>query len=139
MVSGQGGNRGPRSSAAVVTVELVVAMGILVSVMLPLGYSIIVEQRLVRSYYFRALALELVDGEMEVLMAGEWRAYSPGRQPYPAPTHAATNLPPGQLVLTIEPKELRLEWQPAKPGNGGVVTRVARLPAPAHPQAEEEK
>ena len=51
--------------------EMVVAMAILVVAVLPLAYSIISEQRLLRTYYQRAVAMEIVDGEMEALVAGE--------------------------------------------------------------------
>jgi hypothetical protein len=117
----------PRRAAGFVTLELVVAIGILSAVMLPLAYSIVQEQRLARSYYFRAVAIEIVDGEMETLVAGEWKAFHKGRQLYPVKAGAATNLPPGQFVLTLEAERIRLEWQPQKHRVGGAVVREIKL------------
>jgi hypothetical protein len=54
--------------------------------------------------------MEIVDGEIEVLAAGEWRAYHSGTQEYKASAGAATNLPAGKFLLTIRDRQLRLEW-----------------------------
>ena len=121
----------------IATIELVVAMGILASVMLPLAFSFVQEQRLARAYYFRAVAMEIVDGEMEVLLAGEWRAYPKGQHTYTVRAGAAKNLPPGQFILAIEDTQVRLEWRPGKVGQGGTVTRVAALAA--EPQQKERE
>jgi hypothetical protein len=66
-----------RRSAALMT-ELVVAMAILMFALLPLAYSIVGEKRLARATYQRAVAMEIVDGELEVLAAGGWHAFSIG-------------------------------------------------------------
>ena len=108
-------------------VELLVAMALLVGVLFPLAYSFSAERRLARSSYQRAVAMEIVDGEMEVLMAGEWRGFSPGTHDYRVHAGAATNLPPGRFILTVEPGKLRLRWQPALKDRGGPVTREAML------------
>jgi hypothetical protein len=108
-------------------VELLVAMALLVGVLFPLAYSFSAERRLVRSYYQRAVAMEIVDGEMEVLMAGEWRRFSPGTHDYRVQAGAATNLPPGKFILTVEPGKLRLRWQPALKDRGGPVSREAMI------------
>jgi hypothetical protein len=117
-------------SAGFMTIELVVAMGILASVMLPVAFSVVQEQRVARAYYFRAVAMEIVDGEMERLLAGAWRTLPKGTQKYTVTAESARNLPAtSQFVLARDENEIRLEWQPGKPGQGGVVSRVARLPA----------
>ena len=108
-------------------VELLVAMALLVGVLFPLAYSFVTERRLTRSYYQRAVAMEIVDGEMEALLAGEWHAFAPGTHDYPVHAGAATNLPPGQFTLTVQPPKLRLRWQPAQKDRGGPVTREAIL------------
>jgi hypothetical protein len=108
--------------------EWAVAMGILVVVMLPLAYSLVQESRLCRAYYYKAVALEIIDGEMEVLAAGEWRAFKSGEQAYALSSRAATNLPPGAFRLTVEEKRLRLDWIPARHGYGGRLTREVKLP-----------
>lgn len=107
--------------------EMVVAMAIIVIAVLPLAYSIVYEQRLLRAEYNRAVAMEIVDGEMEVLAAGEWRAFKKGTQPYPVHVHAAKNLLPGRFELTITAEHLRLEWLPANEGEGGKVVREVKV------------
>jgi len=104
-------------------IELIVAMAILTACLLPLAYSIFSERRLARSSYQRAIAMELVDGEMEILAAGEWRAFAAGKHFYPVRANAATNLPPGKFLLTVEPGKVRLEWQPGIKRHGGAVVR----------------
>ena len=108
-------------------VELLVAMAILIGVLLPLAYSFVSERRLARAYYQRAVAMEIVDGEMEALLAGEWRAFSPGTHDYPVHAGAATNLPPGRFILSVQPGKVQLRWQPALKDRGGPVTREAIL------------
>jgi len=106
--------------------EAVVALAILTGVMLPMAFMFLQETRLCRAAYFKSVAMEIVDGEMEFLAAGEWRAFQPGRQAYPIHAAAATNLPPGQFVLTLEAPRVRLEWIPKNPGAGGSVIREVR-------------
>ena len=108
-------------------VELLVALAILTGVLLPLAYSFVSERRLARGYYQRAVAMEIVDGEMEALLAGQWRAFSPGTHDYQVRAGAATNLPPGRFTLSVQPGKLRLRWQPAVKDRGGPVTREAML------------
>ena len=107
--------------------ELIVAIAILTIAVLPLAYSITQEHKLLRACYYRAVAMELVDGEMEVLTAGEWRAFKEGAQPYRLGADSATNLPPGQFVLTITGQHLRLEWLPQQRDRGGSVVREATV------------
>jgi len=117
-------HRGERGS---LMVELLVAMALLIGVLFPLAYSLASERRLARSYYQRAVAMEIVDGEMEALLAGEWRAYSAGTHDYAVHAGAATNLPPGRFILSVQPSKLQLRWQPALKDRGGPVTREAIL------------
>jgi hypothetical protein len=72
--------------------------------------------------------MELVDGEMEILRAGEWRQFPRGAQGYAIRSAAAKNLPPGQFILTVEGHRVRLEWQPGAKDEGGKVTRETILP-----------
>jgi hypothetical protein len=103
--------------------ELVVAMAILVVAMIPLAFSFLQEQKLCRAYYYRAVAAQVVDGEMEALLAGEWRAFPVGTQPYQARAEAVKNLPPGRFTLSRTGARLRLEWTPEKRNQGGPVVR----------------
>jgi hypothetical protein len=107
--------------------ELLVALAIVVGVLLPLAYSFVSERKLVLACYQRAVAMEIVDGEMETLVAGEWRAFTPGTHEYPVRAGAATNLPPGRFLLTVEAGKIRLQWQPALKDHGGAVTREATV------------
>ena len=109
-------------------IELLVALAILLGALLPVAYSFGSEKRLARAAYQRAVAMEIVDGEMEALLAGEWRAYPAGASTYTVRAGAATNLPPGRFRLAIEASKLRLEWLPALKQHGGSVVREAKLP-----------
>ena len=108
-------------------VELLVAIALLAGAVLPLAYSIASEKRYARALYQRAVAIEIVDGELEALAAGEWRAFTNGVQPYPVRAAALTNLPPGTFLLTLTDKNVRLEWRPAIKHHGGPVVREAKL------------
>jgi hypothetical protein len=112
-----------------ISVELTVAMGLLIAAVLPLSVSFLRDARALRGQYHRAVALEIVDGEMEILAAGEWRTFPPGQHAYQVKAGAATNLPPGTFTLTVTSNRLRLLWQPAARGQGGPVTREIRRPS----------
>lgn len=109
----------------VMMTELLVAMMLLVGTLLPVAYSFAREKQLARSCYEHAVAMEIVDGEMETLLAGEWRAFPSGTREYPIDACAATNLPPGRFLLTITDNHVRLEWRPAAKHHGGPVVREA--------------
>ena len=119
-------NRKTRRRAAI-TAEMVIALGLLAGSLLPISYSFVSEQRLTRAAYQRAVAMEMVDGEMEVLVAGEWRAFHAGAQPYTPRAAAVKNLPPGRLTLTVGGDRVRLEWQPAGRDQGGRLVREVRV------------
>ncbi|MGO8929015.1 MAG: hypothetical protein ACLQU3_19285 [Limisphaerales bacterium] len=116
-----------RRQRGALMVELLVAMALIISVLFPLAYSFVSERRLARSCYQRAVAMEIVDGEMEALLAGEWRAFPSGTHDYTVHAGAATNLPPGRFILSIQPAKLQLRWQPTFKDRGGPVTREATL------------
>ena len=113
-----------RLSGSMMT-EMVVATAILVVAVFPLAYNAGKEQKLFRGCYNRAVATEIVDGEMEVLLAGEWQGFTQGSQNYSPRAFATTNLPPGKFQLTVLSKRLRLEWLPEKRDQGGRVVREA--------------
>ena len=108
--------------------ECIVALGILIAVMIPISFSFLTEHRACRASYYHAVAMELVDGEMEILRAGEWRQFPRGSQPYAINSAAAKNLPPGQFILTVEDHRVSLEWQPGAKDLGGKITRESILP-----------
>ena len=108
--------------------DLMVSMALVVAIVFPLAYSFVSERRLARADYQRAVAMEIVDGEMEALVAGEWRSFTPGEHDYPVTAAAATNLLSGRFVLSVQSHKLQLEWRPAGKHQGGRVSREAELP-----------
>ncbi len=117
--------RRTRADAGFLNIELVVAIAILAVVMLPLGGAWYHETKMLRAYYRDAVAMEILDGEMEVLAAGEWQSFPEGRHELKPTAHAATNLPPGHFVLTREVQRMRLEWLPER---GRKMAREIKLP-----------
>ncbi len=113
------------STRGSITLELMAALGILVASFLPLAYSFVRDQQACRVYYWRAAAMAIVDGEMEALVAGEWRAFTDGVHEYPVKLDAARNLPAGRFLLTVSERQLRLEWKPDQTGRGSPVVREA--------------
>lgn len=109
------------------TLELIVAMGILTFVMIPIGFSFAHEMKLTRAYYYRAVLMETIDGELEVLRAGEWKAFERGTQPYAIDAQRTRQLPAGAFTLTVDESRLRLEWVPSKRAHGGPVWREVHL------------
>lgn len=109
-------------------VELMVAMAVLGIALIPMAFSFAQEQQLCRTYYYRAVAMEIVDGELEILATGEWRQFRKGSRPYRVHAESAQNLPPGRFVLTINSQRVRLEWIPNKKNQGGGVSREIQLP-----------
>jgi hypothetical protein len=102
------------SQRGLLNLELAIAITILAVVMLPLAYMFAHEGKLLRAYYRDAVAMQILDGEMEVIAAGEWRRFAEGRHDYPVAARAAMNLPPGRFVLTRTPERVRLDWLPQK-------------------------
>ena len=109
-------------------VEFLVAMALVMGALLPLAYSFAKEKRLARALYQRAVAMEIVDGEIEILAAGGWKSISNGVSELRVQAVAATNLPPGQFLVTKANKTVKLEWVPAVRQHGGRVMREVVLP-----------
>jgi hypothetical protein len=109
-----------------IMIELVVAIGILTATLLPLAYSYSNELHQCHLAYIRAIAMELVDGQMEVLAAGRWHEVGgDGTYDYPVNAGTVRNLPPGKFTLTVNGRQLRLEWRPDSPHSGRPVVREA--------------
>ncbi|HEX4644754.1 MAG TPA: hypothetical protein VH598_04025 [Verrucomicrobiae bacterium] len=116
-------NRSRRLQSGLLMTDLIIGLGILVIALMPLAYSLDKEHKIIRASYHKAAAMEIIDGEMEILMAGEWREFKEGVQPYSLPSETAKNLPPGKVMLTITGKRIRLEWQPDQKYSGGKILR----------------
>ena len=111
-------------------IEVMVALGVLMAVVTPLVFTILQDQRQARDLYLRAVVMEIVDGEMEVLAAGAWREHELGPHEYSINANSATNLPSGKFIFTRTEKNIRLEWRPQDEfaDRRIKVTREARLP-----------
>src|SRR5712691_10335712 len=96
------GRGGLGHQTASLMIELLVAMALLTGALLPVAYSLTSEKRYARACYQRAVAMEIVDGEMETLLAGEWRAFKSGTNEYKVNAAAAANLPPGRFLLIAQ-------------------------------------
>lgn len=116
-----------RRQSAVLMTDLVVAMGFLCVAIVPLMLSFSTERRMLLSHYQRAVATEIVDGEMELLVAGDWRNYTNGVHQLTPRANAATNLPPGKFQLTVTGKQFRLAWQSDQVAQGGTIQREVTL------------
>jgi len=100
-----------RQERGFMMVDLFVGMAILAVAILPLAFAYVKESRMLRAEYFHGVAMEIVDGEMEILAAGEWRDVPDGSRPYLVHGRAAASLPPGHFQLTKTGPRLRLEWK----------------------------
>ena len=107
--------------------DLVVAMAILAIAIVPLGFSFARERQVLKIEYCRSVASEIVDGEMEILAAGDWKNFPDGSQNYSVHANAAASLPPGHFQLTKTGSHLRLEWTPEKRKGIGEVVREFNL------------
>lgn len=106
-------------------VDLIVGLAILALAVLPLGYSFAHERQVLKMEYFRSVAGEIVDGEMEILAAGAWKNFPDGPQNYPVRAGAASRLPPGRFQLFKTGNHLRLEWNAdEKTGIGAIVREI---------------
>ncbi len=108
-------------------IDLLVALGIVFVALLPLSASWVHEQKLLRVYYYRLIATEIVDGELERLSAGDWTNHAPGVHRLQPALRSVTNLPPGEFRFVRSEKRLRVEWKPAGKNGGGNVIREVEI------------
>ncbi len=106
--------------------DAICALAILAVTGIPLAMGIQAERLKLRQASERAIAMELIDGELELLHAGLWRTLGEG-------THAAYNMHGeaaarlgGDFVLTVADDRLTLTWNP---GNGRP-PRAGSVPLP---------
>jgi hypothetical protein len=112
---------------AFLQLDVAVAITVLALVFIPLSVSSSGDLDLARRHYFEAVALQLIDGEMDVLLAGERRKYTPGEHQIKPVGEAVQNLPEGEFVLTVHDQKLTLAWVPTKRAKWGRVERVVEL------------
>lgn len=108
-------------------VDMLVAMTLLVLAIFPIAYSFYLDRIAMNRVYERAIATELVDGEMEILLAGAWRNHPPGTNLMQFTGLAAANLSTAQATLIVTSERLRLEWRPVDRRSKGI-SREARRP-----------
>ena len=128
MIARKPNRRRQQGYITVLLTEMTVAVGLMAVVLIPLTVGFFKEAKQMRNLYREAVAMEIVDGEMEILAAGGVGGISEGSQPYAVNAAAATNLPPGKFTLTREGKTLRLEWQANEPLEHLRVNREILLP-----------
>ena len=112
---------------AFLQLDVAVAITVLALVFIPLSVSSSGDLDLARRQYFEAVALQLIDGEMDVLLAGERRKYTPGEHQIKPVGEAVQNLSEGEFVLTVHDQKLTLAWVPTKRAKWGRVERVVEL------------
>ena len=116
-----------RHTRGFLEVDMMVGLAILMLAVLPLGYAFVRERQVLKIEYCRSVADEIVDGEMEILVAGAARNLPDGTQNYSVHAAAASQLPPGHFQLTKTGKRLRLEWTPTVRRGFAPVVREATL------------
>jgi hypothetical protein len=117
-----------RHARGFLEVDLMIGLAILALAVVPLGYSFAREREVLKMEYFRSVADEIVDGEMEILVAGDWKHFPDGSQNYAVTALAAAKLPPGHFQLTKTGTHLRLEWRPDGKHGLGPVVRETTVP-----------
>jgi len=112
---------------AFLQLDVAVAITVLALVFIPLSVSSSGDLDLARRHYFEAVALQLIDGEMDVLLAGERQKYTTGEHRITPVGEAVQNLPEGEFVLTVQEQKLTLAWMPTKRAKWGRIERVVEL------------
>ena len=115
-----------RSEQGALEVDMLAALTLLFVAVLPLGYSFYADQKGMRAGYERAVAMELLDGEMERLVAGAVNNLPPGTNEITLPGNAATNLHPAVARRIVGTNFIRLEWTRAGHKRPTVVREVKR-------------
>jgi hypothetical protein len=107
--------------------ELIVAMAVLVIAMLPLSFAALSNSRELRTTYQKAIANEILDGEIEILAAGDWQQIVEGTNNYEVYAIAVTNLPPGQFQVSRSGNLVRLQWKATKKLGLGTLSREVKI------------
>lgn len=112
---------------AFIQLDVAVALALLFIVFIPFGVSSWGDLDLARRQLHEAVARQLIDGEMDVLLAGERRNYTLGEHRIIPVGESVQNLPEGKFILTVEDQKLTLAWIPKKVAKWGRVERVVEL------------
>jgi len=114
MINMTGNSLLAKNKQGTILVEMVVSISILVIMSTTFAMAFMAQQRLLELSLCEMVVTEIVDGEMEVFLAGEWKAYPEGIHDYAVQSKAAQALPAGKFQLTRKGQDLRLEWIPEK-------------------------
>jgi hypothetical protein len=106
-------------------IEGMVGISILLIAVLPLAMWSVMDAKALHKSYQRAVAVEMVDGEMEVLAAGAWRDVAEGTNEFRASGKAGANLPDGEFQIIRRGDHVRMEWKALKKSGIGMVAREA--------------
>jgi len=123
--SGFDPRRKRRQEMGMLMAELFAALAIFSLLVLTIAAPLSMDQSMVRQAMHRAIAMQIVDGEMEVLAAGAWRSYEEGERDFLVTCKAVESLPKGKFVLTVNGQKLRLQWREFVK-DGREVVRVER-------------
>lgn len=127
-----------RSRHGFASMDLFLAMAIFLFGFFSVAYLSTRELKLARSGYYDAIAIALVDGELEVLAAGAWVTLPEGQSPYRSKSPTMESLPPGVFRATRTTGFIRLEWIPAGKGNGRHIVREVAFAPSAKTLSEEQ-
>ena len=127
MIARKPNRRRQQGYFTVLLTEMMVAVGLMAVVLIPLTVGFFKEAKQMRNLYREAVAMEIVDGEMEILAALD-PVDIPASGSHDINATAADNLPPGRFILTREDTTLRLEWRSDPHLPGLQVVREITLP-----------
>ena len=112
---------------AFIQLDVAVAIVILMLVFIPLTVTSSSKLDLARRHHVEAVVLHLIDGEIDVLLAGEKEKYNFGEHRINPAGEAAEDLPKGDFILTLKKNQLSLVWIPVKPAKWGRIERKVNL------------
>lgn len=119
--------RQPGSRGGFLQFDLVIGLAILVIAVMPLGFSFTHERQALRTEYRRCVINELVDGEMEILVAGAARNLPDGTQNLQVQSRTMDRLPAGHFQLTKSGNHLQVAWLPDEKCGLNTITRETTL------------
>ena len=117
----------PTSRLAFIQLDLMLAVSILMLLFIPFGVTSSGKLDLARRQHFEAVALQMIDGELDVLLAGERQKYPLGEHKITPPGAAVKTLPVGEYILVVKENQLSIAWVPEKEAKWGRVEREVTL------------
>lgn len=103
---------GRKTKKGVLLTEMIVAISVLVILTSVLVPKILSDKQALRDLYYRSVAMEILDGEMEILLSGEWQNYKEGITNFTPRANALKILPKGIWRISLSNQSIKLEWIP---------------------------